>query len=613
MKVKVQVETLHKEKLTLNLTVTPEDTVQDLKSRVCLAEPNPFPNQVLLSNGKPLQDDACVTQCVQDGGVVDFRAYASEDGLVNQLEDLSRSKGALGVDELGLLFCLKHGVTVGQALQALGKTMTLEAFIMNFGKRFSVQDGIVKLAHEPLEKPKTTIVNEVLQKIPEDSAMQKLDLAVSVTIQLPYENRVLDELHMTANTADVVHALKDRIRAETVTPFSHCDLKLNGKVLSDDCHLSACGISDASALECLVRGCEADLAMQITKLIQAKPAASCKELDQIFNCRHGVSASAAVEMLGWGEKLQQFLSRHPAFSLTKTGIKVDGDVPNSMVDADVALNHRYIELATGLVNHERHAQLMELASSISPLVNVSRIVLGGAVAKGTSVSGRECAELVLIVPPTVIEGFEALVTSITKILSSHINELPHVSKVTASSQSVCLHTDGPLEDVFVYVLPDQGDYASTIKSFNALTPRERISGSKALTAQKVRFVQRQPAAVKATIRLMKWWRDQRQWSSEHARPSDELIELLVAHSILERTPSNLKKASEQVLSVMAKFDQLAVTWPISVRSYRVTDVDQALLQQRPLLLDPCNPLVNLADSQVFLPRELMEHARSGFF
>ena len=38
-----------------------------------------------------------------------------------------------------------------------------------------------------------------------------------------------------------------------------------------------------------------------------------------------------------------------------------------------------------------------------------------------------------------------------------------------------------------------------------------------------------PGAVKVTIRLMKWWREQQEWECELTRPSDELLELIALH------------------------------------------------------------------------------------
>ncbi|CAJ1365454.1 unnamed protein product [Effrenium voratum] len=41
--------------------------------------------------------------------------------------------------------------------------------------------------------------------------------------------------------------------------------------------------------------------------------------------------------------------------------------------------------------------------------------------------------------------------------------------------------------------------------------------------QRVRFVARQPGSVKATIRLLKWWRNQQEWSAPIFQPSDEIL------------------------------------------------------------------------------------------
>ena len=63
------------------------------------------------------------------------------------------------------------------------------------------------------------------------------------------------------------------------------------------------------------------------------------------------------------------------------------------------------------------------------------------------------------------------------------------------------------------------------------------------------------------------------------------------------------------MELMTGFNTMQVVWPERCRCYRQADIPQTLLQQRPLLMDPVNPFVNVADPDAFDPREMMDFAR----
>merc|ERR1719384_2191457 len=105
---------------------------------------------------------------------------------------------------------------------------------------------------------------------------------------------------------------------------------------------------------------------------------------------------------------------------------------------------------------------------------------------------------------------------------------------------------------------------------------------------------------------MKWWRQQQQWSSIATRPCDELLELIVAHAVAQCNPRDLREAVDAALWSMVNFGDLRIVWPLTSRSYREADVSPALSGQTPLVMDPANPLGNVADAEIFQPDELME-------
>merc|ERR1719460_2783682 len=83
---------------------------------------------------------------VKDGSSLDFVVRASEASLVKQLVELLRARD-LSSDELGLLYCYKHGVSVKEALKTLGHDGKLQDFLKK-QKGFLVENGLVTLLRE---------------------------------------------------------------------------------------------------------------------------------------------------------------------------------------------------------------------------------------------------------------------------------------------------------------------------------------------------------------------------------------------------------------------------------------------------------------------------------
>lgn len=128
--------------------------------------------------------------------------------------------------------------------------------------------------------------------------------------------------------------------------------------------------------------------------------------------------------------------------------------------------------------------------------------------------------------------------------------------------------------------------------------------------ERTHFIAKQPGQVKVTMRLLKWWRDQQQWSGANTRPSDDLIELLTVHSAQQSKPQDQQTAVANVLALMKRFDELNITW---TNFYKKSEIWEPLANQRPLVMDPVNPYLNLADPQVFDPRDVMSFASQTRF
>merc|ERR1712139_347343 len=147
-----------------------------------------------------------------------------------------------------------------------------------------------------------------------------------------------------------------------------------------------------------------------------------------------------------------------------------------------------------------------------------------------------------------------------------------------------------------------GSHADAVTALGRSQPAARKYFQPMFVKEKVQFVSKQPGSVKVTIRLLKWWRDQQEWSCALTRPSDEILEAIAIYSAQQSKPKTQAQAIANCMSLMSRFDSLRIMW---TAHYQRDDVWAPLFIQRPLLMDPVNPFCNLADPKKFDARDLM--------
>jgi len=85
---------------------------------------------------------------------------------------------------------------------------------------------------------------------------------------------------------------------------------------------------------------------------------------------------------------------------------------------------------------------------------------------------------------------------------------------------------------------------------------------------------------------------------------------MTIYSAVQTKPSDQRIAIANVMSLLSRFNELRIVWS---NFYSKEDVWSPLLCQRPLLMDPTNPFVNIAVPLMFDAREVMSLARSTHF
>jgi len=481
-----------------------------------------------------------------------------------------------------------------------------------------------------------------------------MKVKVSVKVATNLNSQVIGQtVDLFAKEGDSIQALKAKIMESQMIAFREQDLLLNGEILAETKSLTECGISDGTEVELSVRTSEASLVDSLQELLQARDL-SLEELCLLYCYKHGVSINQVLQSIGTQERFSNFVSRHSVFSckggrisLSKDSkvsstkdetqpvavrstalppwrtaakaVSADTTSPPPVVETTAGTGCAYLELHTKISGRAFSSKatqaLNEITSTVSDklFLNIDHVVGGGSVGRGTVIGGATDAELVFFLKDLPVAGqlrwLPALHKAVVGVLNEHLGASHGVENVHATPDSVKLSVRGVVA-VDLRFVPVFESYANTLKILAQEGPETRKKLGAALMKERTNFISKQPGQVKVTMRLLKWWRDQQQWSRAMSRPSDDLLELLTVYSATQCKPQDQQTAVSNVLALMARFDELCVTWS---NFYKKTDIWEPLSNQRPLVMDPVNPYLNLADPQTFDPRDLMSFASQTRF
>merc|ERR1719217_1854797 len=278
----------------------------------------------------------------------------------------------------------------------------------------------------------------------------------------------------------------------------------------------------------------------------------------------------------------------------------------------------YQELHTKISSRSFNSRVAQALSTIKETVesklflNVVEVSKGGSVGKGTAITDCEDAELVFFVKGLPTEGHKKwlppLLKSVQSVLTENLDaEMAAEIECTETSVQVSMKNQVTVDLRFS---PAFESCASTVQALGASGPEARKPFEASFVKERTQFVAKQPGNVKVTIRLLKWWRDQQQWSCALTRPSDYVIELIAIYAYQQCGKLTQSQMIANCMSIFARFDQLRVMWS---NYYDQKDVWSPLMMQRPLLMDPVNPFSNIVDPQDFDSRELTQFASTTHF
>jgi 2'-5'-oligoadenylate synthetase len=282
-------------------------------------------------------------------------------------------------------------------------------------------------------------------------------------------------------------------------------------------------------------------------------------------------------------------------------------------------SEEYLELHNTISGRSFNSKIAQILNEVVDLVTeksffeISHVVKGGSVGKGTAINGVTDAELVFFCKglPSAAQSswLPSLSKAVAGVLMQCSEEVEFLRDISVTSEYISVKVKGLME-VKIRFAAAFDSHTEAVQTLGEQGPQGWKHLPVTLTKEKVQFISKQPGQVKVTMRLLKWWRDQQTWASEYVTPSDELLELLAIYSALQTKPKDQRTSVANVMSLMARFNELRIVWS---NFYSKDEIWSPLLQQRPLLMDPVNPYVNVADPQRFDASQLMSLARNTHF
>jgi len=544
--VNLKVASQNEETSKFDLMVNAEDTVQSVKERIAASQLIAFPEQDLVLNGAVLEKEKTMADYgVQESMSFDFVIQASQENLVKQLAELLQARD-LTCDELGLLYCYKHGVSINQALKTVGHGEKFQDFIKT-RKEFAVDNGRVTLVRNDTSLKPFSAVEEV-QKILEESKSGSMDIT---------------------------------------SLCSRFTQKFN---------------------------------VSLSSVTDMKPAIFLEKQKDVFvvTSRGQVSLKSAADAQ---QKPKTPVPYRQAEESNRTSAKaqVRSTVDDQVESTESSDNEQYLELHNKISGRSFNSKIAQILCDVVDVVteksflNIAEVVKGGSVGKGTAISGTTDAEVVFFLKGLPqgqhSKWLPPLLKAVSGVLNEHFGSGHGMEDICTTTDSVYMKVKG-LVEVHLRFSPAFESHAEVLQALSKQGPDMRKYYATSLVKDKVQFIAKQPGQVKVTMRLLKWWRDQQQWSSSLTTPSDDILELIAVYSALQTKPKDQRMAIANAMSLMARFDELRIVWS---NYYGKEDIWSPLLNQRPLLMDPVNPFVNVADPQSFDARELISLAKTTHF
>jgi len=559
MKVQVCLKTAEKDAATskFEVHVSQQDTVGNVKDKVAASQLIAFPEHKLVFKGETMDEKKTLLDYgVEESSALDFVLEATEESVVKQLTELLKTRD-LTCDELGLLYCYKHGVSTNQALKTVGIDTKLADFIKT-RKEFVLEGAKISVVRKDTSLKPLSVADQLVQILRESGEAMEVTTLCS---------KFISKFHVSV--ANVVQMRPMDFIMQENTKFA---LVGSGMVVLKE--------NEAQAKAKLASNSLRTARSRSPQVARPAPA-------RVEGSRSRVGAQSPSR----GRPQTQAIEQN---------------------------EDMYQDLHTKISSRSFNSRVAQSLTNIKEIVleksflNLADVVKGGSVGKGTAITDCQDAELVFFVKGLPTEGHQKWMAPMLRSVQSTLVESVSAevaTKVECLEESVRVHlTAGSVVDL--RFSPAFDGYVETVQALGSLGPYARKPFEASFVKERTQFVAKQPGHVKVTMRLMKWWREQQTWSCALTRPSDYVLELIAIYASQQCGKVTQAQMIANCMSLLARFDELRVVWS---NYYEPSDVWAPLMLQKPLLMDPVNPFSNVADPQDFDARELMSYATSTHF
>lgn len=226
-----------------------------------------------------------------------------------------------------------------------------------------------------------------------------------------------------------------------------------------------------------------------------------------------------------------------------------------------------------------------------PIVNV---FLAGPAGKGISLAGSTTVDVVAFIDKVPDHGHGAWLPPILTQLQRVIKvKLPNATDLRVTEHCVHFSFEGAVINLYPTSQWHQGE-----PPFETILKYPNGWYDAATAPQQVEFIKSQSEAVKSIMRIAQTWNHK----CVSPPAPDYLIELLAVFACTPKTSGAVFEpiaALSRFFETIAQFDSQRIFWE---KYYKISAVPASIFTEQPLVLDPTNPVNNLAkgiDVQLF--------------
>jgi len=499
MKIQVSVKTMEKGAATakVEMTVAPTETVKSVKEKVAAAQLIAFPEHKLVCGGEKLDEKKTLGDCgVTEASAVEFVLEATEESVVSQLKDLLKSRD-LTNDELGLLYCYKHGVSTNQALKTIGIEMKLADFIKT-RKEFVLEGAKISMVRDDTSLKPLSVADQLEQILKENGPTMEVTALCSKFIQ-KFHVSVANVVQM--RPMDFIMQEKEKFAMIGASSVTLKEFESQEKAKVEGSSLRMARSKSPQVARPQRQGTP-------TRSRPVQPP-KIEQNDEMYQELHNKISSRS-----FNSRVAQALSTVKEVVEEKTFLNVVEVVKGGSVGKGTAITDcedaELVFFVKGLPT-EGHAKWL---------------------------------------PP--------LLRSVQSTLQENISA-DVATKIECTDDSVQMKVKDTIT-VALRFSPAFDSYVKTVQALGALGPYARKPFEPSFVKERTQFVAKQPGHVKVTMRLLKWWRDQQAWSCALTKPSDFVLELIAIYASQQCGKVTQAQMIANCMSLLSRFDQLRVVW-----------------------------------------------------